>query len=1116
MDNRYEILEQIASGDFATVYRARDRELNREVAVKQIHKHFLAEPAKLSRYWQEAQLLASLEHPHIMTIYDLVRSRGWLVLELMRGSLKDKTQGQPLNLDYLRIALFHSLHALKFLHSKGILHGDVKPSNLLIDKRGRVKLGDFGLARRANNDEGSLLKGTTKYMAPEVVSDQFGRVGPASDLYSLGFSAYELMCGEQFESLFPGLNAYGRDKQVAWMMWHAAADRRLPPIARVMDGVPPDLAAVIERLTAKNPAERYPTADAALADLMRDPNLLATPAPEDELPAMSTAQKRKRFIAIGAFAVSCLLCVAMLVPWGSRSVAQPPPEIEPGRGIVREVLAGEGKIIVEVNEEPLEITVHKRDRVFLNDKASLLRQLREGDLLTIKKYRDEAGRPILDLAAARPESAHGRIESLQADEGQMTVAIEDGEHRGEKLPLEVPADVKFTFNGQRELANELVRLADLRVGDQVEVTHVEQERGRIAVALSARRLMPQAGVIRSLDAKKGELTIAASDEEGAARITLPFAEKCEVTLNGRQLLGGRILTWRDLKPGDRAELLADTRIARIDAKRQFQEEGEVHAIKFDPPLMQVFLRGQSQSRDYRVGVECKVTLGGEPVEFADLRRGDMVAVTHDSAEATAPSPTAIAATRPVDRRKWALLIAQQKHDDTTIAELLHAVADAQLLRDAFNKRFRVPADQTVLMSDESFIRLEQGIPAFLKRLPADSQLAVYFVGQSFTDDEQNTYLAPRDFALSRMATSGLRLKWLIEQVEACPAHEKLLLFDTGYAVTKTTTAGQPPAAELMVKLSSGPMPLLLKSTTTIVGSRQGQASKAMPDKPHGRFGWFLADGYAGRADKNRDNRLEITELYEFVDGAMAAVSTGPSAQTPQLFLPNNAPPPRLTDDAKKSIRNLLASAARSKVDPAEVATQFSDSAEQAGPQPEPKLAYGLVMYKLRKLDDAVKSLEEVKLAHPQVLLSHQLAVWIHFSKRSYKSGLAGMSQMVAQIKPPKNDKESYSEASLRAFEWLGRMREFAMTVAAAGEDALVGQQATKLDGAVAQHGGPASQRYEQGRAHVRDTLAEYNRRIDAADSTDQPKLRLDSRLPTSYATFDLEDAVQQVLERLND
>src|SRR5262245_46405129 len=265
---RYEVLGLIGNGDFAAVYRARDRELGRDVAIKQIHSQYMNDQRRLERFWREAQLLATLSHPHIMTIYDIVRPRGWLVLELMQGTLLDASKGQPIDLTLLRSALVGSLQALSMLHASQVIHGDIKPSNLMLDRLGRIKLGDFGLARRVANDQGSYLKGATRYMAPELVGPQFGPVGPASDLYSLGFSAYELLCGpQQFEELFPGLDAFGRDRQVAWMMWHAAPDRHLPPVASVLDGVPADLARVIDRLITKDQSKRYRTADQALADL---------------------------------------------------------------------------------------------------------------------------------------------------------------------------------------------------------------------------------------------------------------------------------------------------------------------------------------------------------------------------------------------------------------------------------------------------------------------------------------------------------------------------------------------------------------------------------------------------------------------------------------------------------------------------------------------------------------------------------------------------------------------------------------------------------------------------------------------------------------------------------
>ena len=136
-------------------------------------------------------------------------------------------------------------------------------------------------------------------MAPELLSAEFGPIGPASDLYSLGFSAYELLCGAQFETLFHGLGSFGRDRQIAWMMWHAAADRQMPPIHRVLEGVPDDLARVIERLVIKDQSDRYQSAKDVLRDLRPAPLLAiargAEAAAEAEAArAEAGRQKRRR------------------------------------------------------------------------------------------------------------------------------------------------------------------------------------------------------------------------------------------------------------------------------------------------------------------------------------------------------------------------------------------------------------------------------------------------------------------------------------------------------------------------------------------------------------------------------------------------------------------------------------------------------------------------------------------------------------------------------------------------------------------------------------------------------------------------------------------------------
>ena len=342
--DRYEILDTIAKGEFATVSRARDRDLGREVAVKQIHAQYLADPRQLARYWQEAQLLASLQHPNILTIYDVVRPRGWLILELMRSSLRPQAEGEPMDLDQLRAVLINCLTGLAFLHSNKVIHGDIKPSNILVNPPSRVKLGDFGLARRASNEEGSLLKGTTKYMAPELLSAQFGAVGPASDLYSLGITAYELMVGRQFESLLPTLATFGRDKQLAWMMWHSTADVTLPEVQRVLQGVPDDLARVVQGLIAKDQSQRDASAVDALRDLQTGgpsaDGLIDAAVAEAEAAERQAARRKKRLRNLSVFCGGLAVVLIALIFYNAHSHKLPTPPQPPAeliRGTISDV-----------------------------------------------------------------------------------------------------------------------------------------------------------------------------------------------------------------------------------------------------------------------------------------------------------------------------------------------------------------------------------------------------------------------------------------------------------------------------------------------------------------------------------------------------------------------------------------------------------------------------------------------------------------------------------------------------------------------------------------------------------------------------------------------------------
>ncbi len=778
---RYEIVNTIATGDFAVVYRARDRELGREVAIKQIHQQFLTDPHQLARYWQEAQLLASLQHPNILTIYDVVRPKGWLILELMRGSLQPATQSDGIDLDFLRIALSGCLSALGFLHANGVIHGDIKPSNMLVDQQGRVKLGDFGLARRASNEGGSLLKGTTKYMAPELVSDQFGAVGPASDLYSLGFSAYELMCGKQFETLFPGLGAFGRDKQIAWMMWQAAADRNLPPINRVLEGVPEDLARVIQHLVTKDQARRCQSAKEALWELRIDPLLAAARRPSEAEAAAEAAQavatkrkRRMRLAAVAATACSAVLCAVML--WPRSPALKPAGPPAPVRGVITNVYPDEWprKLAIRAdNGVPKEISLAANDLIYINDKRQLLRNLRAHDQVMVRESKDDSGRQIKEILAFRPEIDAGRLKDLKPQERQLTLTIDEGERRGKELTVSVPRDLAITLNGRPQLAGQPVKLADLRRDDRVTVHHLGKDTGREATELSVERVVTVEGKIVELSAadakKEPQLKVNVGTDDKPDFLVLPFAPDCQITLNGRQLINNQVLKPADLRTGNKVKLAHDSRAVRVDAYRVLEVSGTIEAVHYDAKSIEV-AQESGQPVTCLVGPQCKITVGGRPAQLADLRRGDLVEVAHDSPGAASPEALSVTARRPADQTRWAILIGVQNYEDQSLARLDHTDADAKLLHDTLVDWYKVPADQAVLFSDDSLVRLEQGIPPVLGRITAEDKLVVYFAGHAYRAEDGRVYLAPRTSICGGCRTPDSRCNgWSMSWKNARPA-----------------------------------------------------------------------------------------------------------------------------------------------------------------------------------------------------------------------------------------------------------------------------------------------------------------------------------------------------------
>jgi len=1112
---RFEILQPIAAGDFATVYRARDRELGREVAIKQIHAQFLQDPRHLDRYWQEAQILASLEHPHIVRIYDIVRDRGWLVLELMQGSLKQMLAGRPIDLGDLRMTLTYSAHALQFMHANGILHGDVKPSNLLVDKSQRVKLGDFGIARRIFGEHGSVVKGTTRYMAPEVVSDQFGPVGPHSDLYSLGFSAYELLCGADFDSLFPGLNMYGRDQQIAWMMWHSALDRRLPDIQRVLEGVPPDLAYVIQRLTEKDATKRYRTAEEVLADLKSGAIGPTGPSPEELAAAEAEKQrqaKRKRWLAVAACVFSVgATCAMFLIPGPEvPSQVAAPADARPTAGRVGEIDLERQIVFIQPDDgtKPHGLEFHAdRDRIFVNDRKGSLTDLRHDERVEIR-YLSSGGEGLFELSVQRAAESDVRSVAAAIDPEAATLALAPATEGAEPVSLYVPDSAAITLNGQSRVGGRALRLADLQPNDRVSARYIPSDEGRmVATAIAVLRRVSWEGLVMNRLPAKNQLEVrltAVGSEPGSPSVgatkVFALAADCRLSINGQGMKGAEPWSLADLQTGDVVKLEADSLTYALAATREERAQGKVAQI--DPATRVVSLQPAegSTARKFRLAAQGTIQLEGsaETIDLAFVRPGDQV--TMELATAADSSGDRLIekllVTPTTDPRAWAVLISQAQHDDQALPKLDQASVDIRTLRTTLTQRYRVPEAQILSLEDASRLRLTQELGDFLGKVAADSQLICVYAGLAFLDPAASPVLAPKEYDSNRPAETGTPLRWLVDQLGASAAREKLLVIDASPVIAAGTGPAIVSTYEIVEALRPKPTRPISASVLVLGSCEKGQKSRTLKPGEPSLFASTVAAAWSGAADANRDGRVSGVELVEYVVREVAQSAGAESPQRPVAWLPENRPP-RLAAAAREGVFKLL-SQIRAPRPSETIGEEFQAANQQAAEQPDVALAFGLVMLKHNRTPVSRPLFEKIRAEHPKCAVAHQALAWQNFLQGKPVEGLADLRQMIETLPDPLERPEN-EPFFLQAVELAGVLREFSLRAA----EPPVDTSATKLlDQAVIARGEEAKVAYQKGIAAVRDGIKRVDELIaDAPDPTKQRSLQLDRKRVTYYTTF---------------
>ena len=322
----YRLLERVGEGGMGLVYRAEHLKLGREAAVKVLPVNLSGESEARQRFEREAALAASLQHPHILPLWEYGEQEDmpYLVMPYVRGgTLQERLERGPLPRQESVACLGQLASALDYAHQRGVIHRDVKPANVLVDEQGRYYLADFGIARALAGmvrlTRNGVGVGTPEYMAPAQAQ---GKAGPRSDLYAMGVMLYQLLTGQV---------PYTGGSYAEILMKHMQEPLPLEPLRQATPPLPAAVEGVLQRALAKDPEERYQTGQALVAAIgnaltaatvkvemrppERTPPVEQTPA---ATPATSTTEPRRisRPLLIGGLVVLialALLAVLLLV-----------------------------------------------------------------------------------------------------------------------------------------------------------------------------------------------------------------------------------------------------------------------------------------------------------------------------------------------------------------------------------------------------------------------------------------------------------------------------------------------------------------------------------------------------------------------------------------------------------------------------------------------------------------------------------------------------------------------------------------------------------------------------------------------------------------------------------
>nr|MBC8291388.1 caspase family protein [Planctomycetota bacterium] len=755
-----------------------------------------------------------------------------------------------------------------------------------------------------------------------------------------------------------------------------------------------------------------------------------------------------------------------------------------------------------------------RPKILLNKKTYITAMdLKPDDRVVITQKKNEYGSDYLDIAVLRPDENKGYVSSIQPQLTQLVMEITEGAQRGEVL-VRAAGDAKISVNGKP------AKFTDLKKDDIVTIRHMpgdEVGSARIATEIVALQLQLVEGFLREVTPER--LTVETHLQGKSNMVKLDVADECGVTVNGKEVVDGALLKAADLRPGDRVKVKHHQQVVRVDALRQFLHTGVLLDLQVASSSLIVTDEENGSQKAFLTSKDSEVTVNGQPAELTDLRRNDRLEITFDQTKQQ-NDVSAVDALRPVIENRFAIVIGNQNYDDNSLTKLPYAAADAQLIRETLVGRYGVAPERVLLLVDETRVRIEQAIPDWLRKTSENSELLVFFVGHAYVNDKGIPYLAAKDFALKRVAESGLSLSWLRQQMEDCLADEKLLMLDICHDGEGSDLTSQPAASTMLAAVKPERDPAVFRSTFAITASGPSDRSLLLDDEQHGAFAWYVSEGLAGDGDKNKDVHLEPTELFDFLSTAMASVEVDKKKQKPSQYLPDATPPPadRLSPEAKEAIRKLLASHWSGNKLTSAASTDFVTASRLAGDEPEAQLAYAMVLIKTRNAKDsqlAMGYLEDVRLTHPENLISYEGLAWLHAYGNRFSKSVDELTAMFSRLHMDNPEGIELNGEVKRILEYAGRIREYSSTVAEESRR-LKPEEAAALDASVEKLGEDAVEIYRAAKVAVQEQIKKYDEEIeDEAGSADGQLLVLARKRLTSYVKLGFDEVRQQIVAHLD-